>query len=305
MAHDALLGYSAALQAQRDAQKEEEEEDAEVAGLKKVNASDLHGSCPGDPTGKTCLSGSDGVDGVHEWSAFSHGKSWNTRWLEKKGVNVGEWGIPKFRIHHWNRKPVDKPGKEAKEPDWAKMKTPQWAWENNAMRSQGWDPEGVKNRQLILGAGYGENVTQSDVMDDAYVNRSGYTSQFSVQQKYHPHDDHFADWKPNSTENVRLLYGDSAFTNDLRWSIRLRKWVKEKWSWGDDHMKQSDFARQLQQRGPRSGEPLSDLLDDGWSGAMGVDSNHYNLGGENRTAPFPDSTKLKRLGVNTDGFVAT
>ena len=29
-------------------------------------------------------------------------------------------------------------------------------------------------------------------------------------------DDHFSDWKHNSTENVRLLYGDSELFNGLR-----------------------------------------------------------------------------------------
>eukprot|EP00284_Hemiselmis_tepida_P004994 CAMPEP_0174948512 /NCGR_PEP_ID=MMETSP1355-20121228/89229_1 /TAXON_ID=464990 /ORGANISM="Hemiselmis tepida, Strain CCMP443" /LENGTH=345 /DNA_ID=CAMNT_0016196029 /DNA_START=6 /DNA_END=1040 /DNA_ORIENTATION=+ len=241
-------------------EQEEEEEDAEVASLRKVNASDIHGGCPGDPTGRTCLTGSDGVDGVHEWTAFSHGKSWNTRWLEKQGVNVGRWGIPGYKVHHWDRKPIDRPGKVAKEPDWAKMKTPQWSWENNAMRSQGWDPEGVRNRQLLLGAGYGANASLGGSIDDAYVNRTGYSAQFSVRQRYHPHDDHFADWKPNSTANVRLLYGSSAITNDLRWSIRRRAWVPEEFSWGDDHMSRREFEAALQPRGPRSGEPVSDFL---------------------------------------------
>lgn len=281
--------------------KAAEEEDAEVAGLEKVQAKDIHGSCPGDATGRSCLSGSTGVDGVHEWNLLSHGKSWNTRWLEKQGVNVGEWGIPGVERHRWSRAGEDDPPGEAYEVDWKGMKTPQWSWNNNAMKSQGWDPEGVMNRQLVLGGGFGPgNVSKTDVLDDEYVNQSGYAGQVQVEASEHPHDDHFANWEPSSSKNIKLLFGDSAVTNDMRWSIKRREWVPTQWGWGDSHIASTEAVKELRSLElPRTGEPFGDWMGAKWSGANGVDANSYNIqDAPNKTEAYTVKTKLANLGVN-------
>lgn len=289
-------------------EKTEEEEDKEVEGLEHVNASDVHGNCPGDPSGASCLSGSTGVEGVHEWTLFKHGKSWNTRQLEKKGINVGEWGIPGLERHRWNRAGADDPppGGKEDEIDWTQLKKPQWSWENSAMKSQGWDPEGVMNRQLVLGGGFGPgNVSLTDVLDDNYVNETGYAGQVQVVSDVeHPHNDHFADWEPKSGKNVKLLYGESALTNDMRWSIKNKSWVPTRWGWGDDKVpSQEAAAKQNGLELPRTGEPFGDFMGGGWSGANGVASNSYDVAKvEKTTDAYPEKTKLHNLGVNTDGF---
>jgi hypothetical protein len=255
---------------------ETESENDDVSGLETVNANETVIGCPGDPTGRECLSGSDGVDGVHEISVFAPKKDFNSKRLEANGVVVDDWGVDGGGTHNWNRAAEDHPAEEdeSKKVDWTKLHTPQWAYENSAMKSQGWNPEGEENSKLVLGRDY--NMT-GPMFGDKYLDGEEYKNQVQVSQTYRPRDDHFADWDAESDKNMDLVYGEGAIARNKVWNSKEKKFVDSKWSFGDDHLPSTEAAAQLNSNGPRTGEPFRDGLMRTWSGANGVGASDHNL----------------------------
>jgi hypothetical protein len=265
---------------------ETNEEDDDTSDLDKVNATAV--GCPGDPTGRECLSGSDGVDGVHEISVFAPKKDRNTKKLEEQGVVVDDWAVPGAAKHNWNRAAEDHPEEEAEDKiDWTKLHTPQWSYENAAMKSQGWDPEGEENKKLVLGRAY--NFTEP-MFGDHYIEPDEYKHQLQVSQTYRPRDDHFADWEPESDKNQDLVYGEGAIARNKVWSVKDRKFVSTKWSFSDDQVPSTEAAEQLNAQGLRTGEPFRDGLLRSWSMANGVGANEHNL----EVPICPNSTAVTR-----------
>lgn len=278
-----------------------DEENDDISDLEKVNATAV--GCPGDPTGRECLSGSDGVDGVHEISIFAPKKDFNSKKLEKQGVVVNDWAVPDPEKHDWNRAAEDHAsgGDDKDQVDWTKLHTPQWSYENSAMKSQGWDPEGEDNKKLVLGRAY--NFT-GPVFGDKYSDGNEYKNQLQVSQTYRPRDDHFADWEPESEKNMKLVYGEGEIARSKVWNSKERKFVSDKWGVGDDQVPSADAAAELNTLGARTGEPFRDGLLRSWSGANGVGSSDHNLdaSGVNATDPAPEESKLEKYGVNTAGW---
>jgi hypothetical protein len=230
---------------------ETEAENDDVAGLDKVNANETIIGCPGDPTGRECLSGSDGVDGVHEISIFAPKKDRNSKRLEAKGVLVDDWGMNGGGVHNWNRAAEDHPAAEqedSKKVDWTKLHKPQWAYENTV-----------------------------PVFGDKFMDGEEYKHQVQVSQSYRPRDDHFADWKAESDKNMDLVYGEGAIARNKVWNSKEKKFVDSKWTFDDDHLNATDAAAQLNSNGPRTGEPFRDGLMRTWSGANGVGASDHNL----------------------------
>ena len=155
---------------------------SDPSAYKEVNTSKLR--CPGDPTGRSCLSGGDGVDGVYESFPLSPVFYDPKKVLmEKHGVAVDSWpGVYAPEHHAWGRDAKDHYA-TPKDPeffDYDSAARPYWAFDNHAMRSLPAykDPEGVANKQLMLGKFW--NDTHESFIDDDWVHNASYSLQLEV-----------------------------------------------------------------------------------------------------------------------------
>ena len=156
---------------------------SDPSGYEEVNASKWR--CPGDPTGRSCLTGSDGVDGVFESFPLSP-VFYDPKkdLMEKHGVAVDSWPWLYSPEHHdWGRDAKDhyQTPKDPEDFDYDKAAQPYWAFDNHAMRSlpEYKDPEGPANKQLMLGHFW--NDTRGGFIDDDWVHNASYSLQLEVE----------------------------------------------------------------------------------------------------------------------------
>jgi len=277
----------------------------------EVNASKLR--CPGDPTGKLCLTGSDGVDGVYESSPLSPVFYDPKKVLmEKHGVAVDSWPwIYSPKHHKWGRDAKDHytTPKDPEFFDYDKAARPFWAYENHAMRSLPAykDPEGKANKQLMLGQFW--NDTKGGFIDDDWVKNASYSLQLEPVHTETWEDDHFANWTHSSPENVKLLYGESGLFSGLRKKRNSTQTEADPWSLGDVPLNASQYADLVgyDDSFARNGDPIRDLQL-GWQGQNMVAASSYNLASKRPPreeysgfAPSAGRTTLEKKGVNVGG----
>jgi len=284
---------------------------SDPSAYKEVNSSKLR--CPGDPTGRSCLSGGDGVDGVYESFPLSPVFYDPKKVLmEKHGVAVDSWpGVYAPEHHAWGRDAKDHYA-TPKDPeffDYDSAARPYWAFDNHAMRSLPAykDPEGVANKQLMLGKFW--NDTHESFIDDDWVHNASYSLQLEPAHGETWEDDHFANWTHSSPENVRLLYGESGLFSGLRKKKNSTATEPDPWSLGDVPLNASEFADLVgaDDAFSRNGDPIRDLQL-GWQGQNLVAASAYNLKTARppRTeysgfAPSAGRVTLEKQGVNVGG----
>ena len=143
--------------------------------------------CPGDPEGKSgklCISGGTGVDGVYESSPLSptHFDPIGAL-MQKHGVLVDSWPWAERPRHDWGRDAKDHyASPKVDQFDYDKAANPYWSFNNHAMRSlpEYKDPEGPANKQLMLGAFWNNTRHGIPDMEDSYVNNVSYALQLEV-----------------------------------------------------------------------------------------------------------------------------
>ena len=140
--------------------------------------------------------------------------------LKHAGVNVDGLEALKEPHHEWDADGKDHYNETHPEPehevDWSKLDSPQWAWNNQAMKSQGWEPEGKENKDLMLGTTWDAKHPAPFVggFADTFVKKDDYNKQIAprnVQER-----DHFGNWGPEEAKNRRLLYGNTG-SFEYRW----------------------------------------------------------------------------------------
>lgn len=276
--------------------------------LPKTMVTDYHRACPmNETTGVGCLFGDDGVDGVTEATFFSEGYGADERLggLAAKGVNVDSWALMNASRHKWDAKGEDHPPGDVPPFEWEGLKEPEWAYENSAMRSQGWKSEGDKNIRLMKGSmpDYDDKLGVADRAVDA----AELTKQLQVQHQVEiENDDHFADWEPNSDKNKLLVFGTSHTLAGQRWDPEAHKFVHDGWTLWNNSVPAAEAAAAYRGAGARplpmvrTGDFLRDaVLNQGWQVTNMVGAADNNLergvvGASDEVSP----DKLEKLGVN-------
>jgi len=262
-----------------------------------------------DMEGLETVQGRNGTLPAYEATPLSSGMHQdNDSPLAERGVNVNSVSYLSEgdTRHQWGRDGEDHaPKAEAKRWDYGAMSDSPWAYENHAMKSQGWDPDGKKNKQLMLGRFWNESK-DSQLLGDDFVPREEYAKQIEAQhgELRTPDHDHFADWEANSTKNLKLLFGDSG---SLAYHHDKNKHTYQKNAWGLGDLPTEPQA--LVDKGltfrsdiPRTGEPITDAVTPsrGWSGENMIDAQSNIIHGQNfptePTKPTPPG-KLAKLGV--------
>jgi hypothetical protein len=135
--------------------------------------------CAPDTAGLDEVAGFNNTHDVYEATPFSGTKhyDWKQARLEDMGVNVDDFHGVDEEHHKW-----DGAGKDTyEEPmptnvEWHKLNSAQWAWNNHAMKSQGWDPEGKLNKDLMLG------VTWNDTHPSPFA--TSFSDNFVTKKEY-------------------------------------------------------------------------------------------------------------------------
>jgi len=232
------------------------------------------------------------------------------------GVNVDDFHGVKEEHHKW-----DGAGKDTyKAPtptkvEWHKLHSAQWAWNNHAMKSQGWDPEGKLNKDLMLGVTWNDTHPSplATSFADNFVTKKEYAKQLEPRHELSDigEADHFADWKWNESKNLRLLYGSSGsfYYRVNNTGEHDEDWAKDEWDMGDQAVDKVTAAHQLNARSDmaRTGDPLRDV-GAGWPMTNMVGSDVHSITGDFGDK-FPDASAaaspplaIERAGVKVAAY---
>eukprot|EP00293_Proteomonas_sulcata_P014765 CAMPEP_0184289436 /NCGR_PEP_ID=MMETSP1049-20130417/1908_1 /TAXON_ID=77928 /ORGANISM="Proteomonas sulcata, Strain CCMP704" /LENGTH=344 /DNA_ID=CAMNT_0026596261 /DNA_START=93 /DNA_END=1127 /DNA_ORIENTATION=- len=192
-----------------------------------------------------------------------------------------------------------------KHKTWKEIPDRQWGWEHQFAN---WDPDSNANKELVFGAGglhqsgfESEDDTRKSkdtwaddeipwefsFMDphmkgDDFVNKNEMQGQLDPKFKK-PVNNQFWDWQEDGEKNQKLVFGDNKENGGML-RQRTKQAVKDNWNFASDSKVDADDVKDLLAHRnvgvvlPRSGEPVSDLVDGAWAFGNGVDGAEHIVG---------------------------